>query len=1068
MRKIFLIVTMLLTFVSANFNFGECSGSGTFEQQIEYYGNQSIYDLDKAVLVGTIPQGIQGLRVELISDKDVDIRLYGENGDKIVHWPYGILSGPVQKTKPYRGIPVTYSGYNGSDGEKGHEFIEVNGTTPTAMTMKAFGYQSGYATVNYSWTGKEGCTPNESGEGNFTQILERNATSLVGTIPPKVNNVKINLSSDKDLDIQLYGKDGTAIVAWKPKGLISGPNIQSVEYHGMHITWSGYNGTDGHKGDEYIRISGETTEVLVMKIYGYEAGSANVDYYWGDADTTPPVITLNGGDVTLTVGDTYTELGATATDDRDGDITSRIAVTGTVDTSTAGTYEVTYSVSDTAGNAADLVTRIVTVQLPADTTPPVITLNGGDVTLTVGDTYTELGATATDDRDGDITSRIAVTGTVDTSTAGTYQLTYSVSDTAGNQAQLVRNVVVEEDHTTTVSKMLEIRVADGNDDVEEHSDGYLSMGSSDLEMTQEHDQQHIGIRYPNLTIPQGAEITKAYLQFQVDETTSGTANLQIAAEDSDNAAPFVDTQYNLTSRTTSGTPVAWNPPDWTTIGEHSLAQRTDDLKTIIQPLVNKSSWSRGNAIVFIISGEGKRVAESFDGESAAAPLLHIEYTIETDSSKVPPVITLYGDQELMIEVNSTYTDNGASAIDNIDGNITGNIVINNPVDVTKIGDYIITYNVTDSDGNHADEKQRIIHVVASSTTPLFRKAPYLLYSGNNSEMLLVWQLKSAHTTTIAWGENTNYALGSKTINEYNGSHQYKTTFTGLTPGTKYYYKVTVDSNNIQKGSFRTGAESTENTISFYLYGDTRSQPESHDLVAKAIMQSVSDHPNSQTFIVSSGDLVSNGEEEEKWDDQFFDPQYTNIQYMLGNLPYVVSVGNHAGNGKLFGKYFPYPMYASDRYYYSFDYGPVHFTVIDQFTDYSLGSTQYNWIKNDLESSHKTWKFILLHKPGWSAGGHSNSADVQNLIQPLCVDNGVQMVVAGHNHYYARAVVDGVEHITTGGGGAPLYDPDSGADHIVKIDKSHHFIKIDISGDTLHFSAIRSDGSVIETFDRGVQ
>jgi len=285
------IATLLLitTALNANFNFGECSGSGTFEQQIVHYAG----DYEKTSMVGTIPAGIEGLRIELTSDKDVDIRLYGENEDKIVHWPYGIHNQSTQKTKPYKDVNVTYSGYNGVNGEKGHEFIEVHGSTPTVMTMKAFGYKAGYATVNYSWTGKEGCTSSESGEGNFTQTLEQNAISLVGTIPPHVNNVQINLTSETDLDIQLYGADGTAIASWKPTGLMAGSMKQSIIYHDMNITWSGYNGVNGHKGHEYIKITGETREVLVMKVFGYEAGSADVDYSWGDVVIDTPVTVVD-------------------------------------------------------------------------------------------------------------------------------------------------------------------------------------------------------------------------------------------------------------------------------------------------------------------------------------------------------------------------------------------------------------------------------------------------------------------------------------------------------------------------------------------------------------------------------------------------------------------------------------------------------------------------------------------------------------------------------------------------------------------------------------------------------
>ena len=352
-----------------------------------------------------------------------------------------------------------------------------------------------------------------------------------------------------------------------------------------------------------------------------------------------------------------------------------------------------------------------------------------------------------------------------------------------------------------------------------------------------------------------------------------------------------------------------------------------------------------------------------------------------------------------------------------------------------------------------------------SSITYFRKAPYLLYPGENTKMLILWQLKDSLSTNIYWGYDTTYSLGNVATTEYGSDHQHKYTLTGLNPATKYYYKVAIDSNNFKTGSFITGVADTEQKVSFYAYGDTRTNPDKHNLVAGRVMSYVAQNPSSQSFIISSGDFVSNGNKEADWDNQFFDPQYTHLQDMLSNLPYVGVVGNHEGQGLLFAKYFPFPMFVTGRYYYSYDYGPVHFTVVDQFTNYSVGSTQYNWMVNDLATSQKPWKIILLHEPGWSAGGgHSNSSKVQNVIQPLCLSYGVQFVITGHNHYYARAEANGVEHITTGGGGAPLYNPNANADSIVTVDKSFHFCKLDIDHDTLHFSAIRHDGSIIETFD----
>lgn len=80
-----------------------------------------------------------------------------------------------------------------------------------------------------------------------------------------------------------------------------------------------------------------------------------------------------------------------------------------------------------------------------DTTPPVITIIGSStINLTQGDSYTDQGATATDDIDGDLTSSISTSGTVDTSTASTYTITYSVSDSSGNSASETRSVIVSE------------------------------------------------------------------------------------------------------------------------------------------------------------------------------------------------------------------------------------------------------------------------------------------------------------------------------------------------------------------------------------------------------------------------------------------------------------------------------------------------------------------------------------------------------------------------------------------------------------------------------------------------
>jgi len=171
-------------------------------------------------------------------------------------------------------------------------------------------------------------------------------------------------------------------------------------------------------------------------------------------DTNIPVITLLGDNpVTVVQGTTYTDAGATASDIEDGGLTASIIVTGSVDTSTLGTYVLTYNVQDAAGNFAAPVTRTVSVveEIILDTIAPVITLLGNNPeSVALGDTYTDAGATALDDVDGDITANIVVANPVDTSTLGLYTITYNVQDTAGNSAiEVTRTVNVFDSNDIT-------------------------------------------------------------------------------------------------------------------------------------------------------------------------------------------------------------------------------------------------------------------------------------------------------------------------------------------------------------------------------------------------------------------------------------------------------------------------------------------------------------------------------------------------------------------------------------------------------------------------------------------
>ena len=347
---------------------------------------------------------------------------------------------------------------------------------------------------------------------------------------------------------------------------------------------------------------------------------------------------------------------------------------------------------------------------------------------------------------------------------------------------------------------------------------------------------------------------------------------------------------------------------------------------------------------------------------------------------------------------------------------------------------------------------------------LMRKAPYVIYGGTNAEMQVNWQLVLADTCVIEWGEDTSYSLGSEETVEYGTDHQHAYTITDLIPGRLYYYRV-LSGWAEHTGSFRAAPPADTTSVKFFAYGDTRTYPADHDAVAAGMLAKYTAEAAFQTFIVCVGDLVTDGDLESDWDEEFFDPSYTGISTMLATLPYQSAMGNHEESGVLFTKYFPYP-FVSDRYW-SFDYGPAHFAVVDQYTSYGPGSSQFDWLATDLACAAKPWKFVYLHEPGWSAGGHANNTSVQNYIQPLCEQYGVAILFAGHNHYYARAVVNGIQHVTTGGGGAPLRTPDPGYPNVVATAEAYHFCTVEIDSGVLHFEAVTPAGVVLDSLTFGL-
>ena len=181
------------------------------------------------------------------------------------------------------------------------------------------------------------------------------------------------------------------------------------------------------------------------------------------------------------------------------------------------------------------------------------------------------------------------------------------------------------------------RISGTNNDVEENQNGTMYMNSSDLELVYDGSKgnQTIGLRFTGLNIPQGANILSAHVQFTTDETNSGTTNLTIKGHDTDNSPIFTTSSYNVSSRTSTSASVNWSPSAWSSVGQAGSTQKTPDIKTIIQELVDRNGWTSSSALSLIITGTGERTAESYDGASASAPVLTVIYNTEGSDNPDP-------------------------------------------------------------------------------------------------------------------------------------------------------------------------------------------------------------------------------------------------------------------------------------------------------------------------------------------------------------------------------------------------------------------------------------------------
>ena len=291
---------------------------------------------------------------------------------------------------------------------------------------------------------------------------------------------------------------------------------------------------------------------------------------------------------------------------------------------------------------------------------------------------------------------------------------------------------------------------------------------------------------------------------------------------------------------------------------------------------------------------------------------------------------------------------------------------------------------------------------------------------------------------------------------------------GLSPGRRYRY--TVDSGGERTGGELATAPSGNEPFSFVVFGDSRSNADSHRVVVERVRREVPD------FILGTGDIVNQGDSEKDW--QAF---FTLERELLRDEVLYPSLGNHDRQGPsrradAYRRYFSVPGDSPDpERYYAFTYGNARFLVLDS-TSYSFSlSDQTAWIQRELERAvadpaiHHI--FVSMHHPPYSISLHGGQPELREMWTPLFERYGVDAVFSGHDHCYERAQKNGVHYFVSGGAGAPLYPRDPkperrDVDATVYYERTYNYVRIQVAGDFVEVSGVREDGSLIETVSWG--
>jgi predicted phosphodiesterase len=216
------------------------------------------------------------------------------------------------------------------------------------------------------------------------------------------------------------------------------------------------------------------------------------------------------------------------------------------------------------------------------------------------------------------------------------------------------------------------------------------------------------------------------------------------------------------------------------------------------------------------------------------------------------------------------------------------------------------------------------------------------------------------------------------------------------------------------------------------------------------------------FAIMLGDNLYGAERPQDFMSKFERPYKPMLD---ANIPFYAALGNHDDPNQRFYKNFG----MGGKRFYTFQKGEIRFFVLD--SNY-MDKDQQRWLEDELSKSNSKWKIAYFHHPLYSSGAaHGSEIDLRTIIEPLFIKYNVNVVFAGHEHFYERVKPQKGINYFTAGGSAKLREGDITRNSPLTakgFDTEQSFMLVEIDGDVLRFQTISRHGKRVDSgeFRRG--